>query len=604
MPSPGSAGSAGSAGSFTTPIITPCPTPYITPYSPTTPSPGGGSSGPGPGPACSPEPDYPPQPDGVPNIYLPSEDSQGTGSLFVYSKYKDATFNFAIENIFGNIVDDPSLIYNPYYDSFYYNVSLYTVNAETGLNNEPYLVSGNFIENRSDLDYVLTQEINAQAFEEYYGLSGAQRYYKLLTELYNRGLKNSVLTTVYHQPAIISEVDVEDGSTLVPIGTGEESGYLTGYVNINVTFTGGIGESYIVKSVDIYTGRESGYCPYSLTGFSFLKTVDIFDDFAEQTLKILPEEVISNETLFYRLVPFDDFGAGIPFPHAMSGYLAYSEPLLDYSEAIPPVLDAATRLTGYFSGLNSPQKVSERDGAIIFQDDDNLGQNFYILKSGQWQTLAIYEEISGRLPYPASSGQAFSGNANDVYLSPSGLRDAFSAWGEAPLFASRAWANFDGGRTTLAGTFSRVNYTVTVDIANHGLSVGDIARLDGTVIGWNTTGYIVDSVTNVNQFTFTHNSNGTDNGSVNLYKNPIRAAGNVSSIASIANGDHLVNFINPMPDENYAASVYAFTVDASPESLFLARSGFAPNADYFKFRITNNSPAGVNVPYVMLNIVR
>ena len=189
-------------------------------------------------------------------------------------------------------------------------------------------------------------------------------------------------------------------------------------------------------------------------------------------------------------------------------------------------------------------------------------------------------------------------------MTPSGLRDAFSAWGEAPIYASRAWANFNGNRATLNGTFSRTDFTVTVEITNHGLSSGDVARLTGDNIGWNTTGYSVASVQDSNVFTFTHPSSGLANGTVDLWKNPIRAAGNVSSIANIANGDYLVNFINPMPDENYAANIYAFTVDAAPESLLLARSGFAPHPDYFKFRITNSSPFGVNVPYVMLNIVR
>jgi hypothetical protein len=110
----------------------------------------------------------------------------------------------------------------------------------------------------------------------------------------------------------------------------------------------------------------------------------------------LPTEVPSNQTIFYKIVPYDDFGQGITFANSVSGYLSYSEPLLFWGEALPPVLDADTRTGGYFTGLQSPERVSGRDGGIIFQDDDNLGQNFYVLKSGQWKTLAIYEEISGK----------------------------------------------------------------------------------------------------------------------------------------------------------------------------------------------------------------
>jgi hypothetical protein len=324
--------------------------------------------------------------------------------LFVYSKFKDATLNFSIKNSYGDVINESSQIYDPDTDSFYYNVSLYETGAQVGINNSPYLVAENFISNETNLNFTFTQQQNSS----YFSPDGAQRYYKLLLDIYNRGLKSSALATVYHYPAIITDISVDDGSTLIPIGTENESGFLTGYVNLNITFTGGIGKNYIVKNIDIYTGSQSG-TSNSLNGFSLLKNVGVFSDSLQQTFTILPTEVPSNQVVFYKIVPYDDFGQGITFSNSVSGYLSYNEPLLFWGEALPPVLNSEARITGYFSGLESPERVSGRDGAIIFQDGEEIDQDFYVLKSGQWKRLAIYEEISGQLG-PSSSGD-FSGYA-------------------------------------------------------------------------------------------------------------------------------------------------------------------------------------------------
>jgi hypothetical protein len=345
----------------------------------------------------------PPEPPGNPGDYEPPDNSQGTGLLFVYSKFKDATLNFSIKNSYGDVINESSQIYDPDIDSFYYNVSLYETGAQVGINNSPYLVAENFISNETNLNFTFTQQQNSS----YFSPDGAQRYYKLLLDIYNRGLKSSALATVYHYPAIITDISVDDGSTLIPIGTENESGFLTGYVNLNITFTGGIGKNYIVKNIDIYTGSQSGTLN-SLNGFSLLKNVGVFSDSSQQTFAILPTEVPSNQTIFYKIIPYDDFGQGITFSNSVSGYLSYSEPLLFWGEALPPVLNSEARITGYFSGLESPERVSGRDGAIIFQDGEEIDQDFYVLKSGQWKRLAIYEEISGQLN--GSSGD-FSGYA-------------------------------------------------------------------------------------------------------------------------------------------------------------------------------------------------
>jgi hypothetical protein len=256
----------------------------------------------------------------------------------------------------------------------------------------PYLVAENFISDKYSLNVSFTQDQNAS----YFGSSGAQRYYKLLLDLYNRGLKSSALLSVFHYPAIITGIVVNDFYTPVVIGTGEnETGNLSGQVNFDITFTGGIGTNYIVKSLDIYTGASSG-TPSSLNGFSLLKNVSVFDDSQTQNFIILNTEVPNNTGLFYKFRAYDDFGAGITFANSVSGYLGYVEPPLFFGVAIPPALNEYQRITGYFTGLDSPVRTTGRDGAIVFQDDENLDQDFYVLKSGQWKTLAIYEEITGK----------------------------------------------------------------------------------------------------------------------------------------------------------------------------------------------------------------
>lgn len=283
----------------------------------------------------------------------------------------------------------------------------------------PYLVAENFLTNQYNLNITFTQAQN----ESYFGASGAQRYYKLLIDLYNRGLKSSALFSVYHYPAIITGVAKNDFFTPVIIGTGEnETGNLTGQVNFDVTFTGGIGSNYIVKSLDIYTGSSSGTAS-SLNGFSLLKNVPVFDDFQTQNFIILPSEVPNNTGLFYKFKAYDDFGAGITFPNSVSAYLGYSEPPLFFGAAIPPVLNEYGRISGYFTGLDSPQRITGRDGAIIFQDDEEISQDWYVLRSGQWKKLAIHEDITGRFArftqppiYSTGSGQIGDFSVSGKYL--------------------------------------------------------------------------------------------------------------------------------------------------------------------------------------------
>jgi len=102
--------------------------------------------------------------------------------------------------------------------------------------------------------------------------------------------------------------------------------------------------------------------------------------------------------------------------------------------------------------------------------------------------LGAATESQGGLIRLATAAEAQAGTDGTRALSPLRLRDALNASGSAPIYACRAWVNFDG--TTSPPT--------------------------------------------------------------------IRASGNVSSITDNGVGNYTVNFITPMPDQNYAVSAISY----------------------------------------------
>jgi len=126
--------------------------------------------------------------------------------------------------------------------------------------------------------------------------------------------------------------------------------------------------------------------------------------------------------------------------------------------------------------------------------------------------------------------------------------------GTAPLYACRAWVNFNGtGNTNLTGTYSQSGTTVTVTATAHGLIVGSSINADITS-GTGVDGiYTVTAITDANTFTYTAGTSLTTSGNITLLRNTIRASGNVSSITDNGTGDYTVNFTTAMPDVNYAA---------------------------------------------------
>jgi len=128
----------------------------------------------------------------------------------------------------------------------------------------------------------------------------------------------------------------------------------------------------------------------------------------------------------------------------------------------------------------------------------------------------------------ATSAEAIAGTSDVVFPSVLGLRQAFNAANAPPVYANRAWANFDGTgaspiapnasgnissiTTAATGTFS-VTFTTNMPDVNYGIAI----QFDPTNIG--LLGPITSKT--VSGFTFTtYNWNGLAAGNANLFDPP------------------------------------------------------------------------------------
>jgi len=214
---------------------------------------------------------------------------------------------------------------------------------------------------------------------------------------------------------------------------------LSGQVNFTVNFDTDSVENYIVRSLDVYTGANTGE-QHSVSGFGLLKTINFLENASSQDFSVLAEEVPVNQFVYYKFIPNDDFGAGYIFNAETSGYLFLPPEQLVYTNAIPPTLSLERRTGNFFTGLDLPQSQPNYDGALIYQTG-SYGQNLYLVKSGQWKTILPYEEISGNIdqnyiryvspPLTASS----NGRKGDVSFSGTYLYAATGTnqWGRVQL---------------------------------------------------------------------------------------------------------------------------------------------------------------------------
>jgi hypothetical protein len=285
---------------------------------------------------------------------------------------------------------------------FSYRTSLYTTGATVG-NVSPYLVTGDFKTNQQSLQFSFLKTENAS----YFGSSGAQRYYDILFNVLNEGLENSVLATVYHLPAQISDVIVSDYST------GNLSG-LTGQVIFEITFSDDAVTNYIPRSVDIYTGSSPSVSGYSLSGFLLFKNISFLQNAQGQTFSIFASEVPNNQVIYYQFVPYDDFGTGYVYASGVPAYLKQEIDLLNYGFGVPPVLDFETRTGLFYSGNASPQNTTF-DGGLIYQTGAS-GQKLLLVQSGQWKEIPTTEDVSGNYVLKSQTGAFLTTGQTGYFL--------------------------------------------------------------------------------------------------------------------------------------------------------------------------------------------
>ena len=103
---------------------------------------------------------------------------------------------------------------------------------------------------------------------------------------------------------------------------------------------------------------------------------------------------------------------------------------------------------------------------------------------------AAIDEVAAQEPEIASTAQAEAGTDNETFITPLRMREGFNASGSAPVFACRAWVNFDGTGTVAiraSGNVSSVtrnaegdytvNFTTAMPDANY--SAGGAIRTSG-----------------------------------------------------------------------------------------------------------------------------
>lgn len=209
---------------------------------------------------------------------------------FYYSRFKDSSFNFQYKDIYDNeITSDLQLAQNEgfaVYD-FSYRASLLSTGAWPSTASS-YLVAQDFATDQKSLSFVFSQEKNAELFNS----ASGERYYSLLFNVKNRGAENSVLATVYHLPAKVDSVIVEDYfssqvsgivnnviTTWNYTGNGVLTGFdVTGQVNPFITgLTSGL--SQVLNWNYFPTGDVSGF---AITGY--INSGDFYDVYSGGSL--------------------------------------------------------------------------------------------------------------------------------------------------------------------------------------------------------------------------------------------------------------------------------------------------------------------------------
>jgi len=160
----------------------------------------------------------------------------------------------------------------------------------------------------------------------------------------------------------------------------------------------------------------------------------------------------------------------------------------------------------------------------------------------------------------ASLAEALAGTENTKIMTALRMREGLNAAGSAPVYACRAWVNFDG---TSAGTFAggtstvyRENGSTTATVTtenDHGLITGNYLYAASGVVA----GRYMATVTGAKTFTITTAASTLlNNVAITFYVRTINGSGNISCVSyNNSAGDYDVNFAVAMDDANYCVAI-------------------------------------------------
>jgi len=191
-------------------------------------------------------------------------------------------------------------------------------------------------------------------------------------------------------------------------------------------------------------------------------------------------------------------------------------------------------------------------------------------------------------PY-ATSAESAAGSSATAVLTPTTLRAALNAENPAPIYACRAWVNFDGttASSSITATYSRASAsnTVVVVATAHGCISGNVQYLDFTSGTASDNTYVVTYI-DADSFSVTTVSTSSTLGNVSIKRSPIFGAGNVGSIAYIGVGVYWINFSIALPSENYGVSMLCHG------AVYGISAGGTPNPTMYAFNVAPLTVAG------------
>lgn len=208
-------------------------------------------------------------------------------------------------------------------------------------------------------------------------------------------------------------------------------------------------------------------------------------------------------------------------------------------------------------------------------------------------------------PY-ATSAESAAGSSNTAILTPATFRAGINAENEAPIYACRAWVNFDGTSvsSSLSGTYTRaVGTTLTVCVATaHGMITGNVQYIDFVTGGGSDNSYIV-TVTDEDTFTVsTVSTSSILSSTLSLKRCPIRASGNISNVSRSTTGTYFINFTKAMPSAFYGISGSCGGLVGSPRIVNQNITGAVPNEYSCKIESVDTAGALQDTPFISIQV--